>query len=317
MFLSGEAHMHTVARSFSVQFGLLFASVFAIADPGPAGRDCRPLISFVEVDSFDVVAGAPLKVKGKLTVPAERHRGACAAPRHDVPAVVILHGTAGVDFRGNFYAEALTDTGFATLEIDMWEARGVTDISGRPPLPAYTYPDAFAALAFLSAYPGIDPQRIGVLGFSWGGVMSVATATENVVGMFGGGVLRFKAHVAHYPICYAYNNPYIPNSQFGSHAGNALTGAPIMIQIGDQDDYDMSAEPCQALQASLIASERALMRVVTYEGATHAWDALLVPAVWADPSSHLGLGGPVRHEPNVDAAYDARGRVVAFFRHHL
>lgn len=313
--------MRAIPRQVAVLLTLLLSSVFAAAASVPVMPDCskgaRPAISFVEVDSIDVIAKTPLKVKGKLTLPVEWQRGFCSRHKRPVPAVVILHGSGGVDFRGNFYAEALNEAGFATLEIDMWEARGIDSPAKRPPHPAYTYPDAFAALAFLSAYPGIDAARTGVLGFSWGGVMSVASATQGVVAQFGAGVLRFKAHAAHYPVCYAYNNPYIPNSQFGSHAGNPLTGAPILIQIGEEDDYDMGSGPCVALKASLVASEQSLVRVVAYEGATHAWDRLLIPTEEEDPFGHLGAGGTVRLVPDVDAAYQARDRVVRFFRRQL
>jgi len=37
-----------------------------------------------------------------------------------VPAVVIAHGSAAVDGRGDYHAEALNRAGIATLEIDMW-----------------------------------------------------------------------------------------------------------------------------------------------------------------------------------------------------
>jgi dienelactone hydrolase len=309
--------MRVIPRQVAAFLALLCSGVGAVAASESAIPDCswdaRPATSFVEVDSIDVVTKTPLKVKGKLTLPVDWHRGLCGRHKHAVPAVVILHGSGGVDFRGNFYAEALNATGMATLEIDMWEARGIDSPAERPPHPAYTYPDAFGALAFLSTYPGIDATRVGVLGFSWGGVMSVASATEGVVAQFGGGVLRFKAHAAHYPVCYAYNSPYVPGSQFGTHAGNPLTGAPILIQIGEEDDYDMGSGPCQALKASLVASEQRLVSIVAYDGAAHAWDRLLVPTEVEDSFAHRGAGGVVRMVPDVAAAYQARDRVVRFF----
>src|SRR5208337_1754175 len=38
-----------------------------------------------------------------------------------VPAVLILHGSGGVDGRGAFYARALQEAGIATLEITMFQ----------------------------------------------------------------------------------------------------------------------------------------------------------------------------------------------------
>ena len=167
--------------------------------------------------------------------------------------MVILHGSAGVDFRGDFYARALNAAGIATFEIDMWEARGITGAADRPPAPLFTYPDAFGALGFLSAHPNIDPDRIGVMGFSWGGVMALASAEEVYASQFGGG-LRFAAHVAHYPICYATNSG-IPGAEFSD-----LTGAPILIQIGEEDDYDNGSAPCFALKKAWIRRLKGLFK---------------------------------------------------------
>ena len=271
---------------------------------------CQPAIYFVEFPTPDLMHGGSLTVKGKLTLPDRCRRHS----RYPVPAVVILHGSAGVDFRGAFYADALNEVGIATLEIDMWEARNVAGATNRPPLPMMTYPDAFGALNLLAARPEVDAERIGVLGFSWGGVIAMATATENNQGAkFGYGDTRFKAHVAHYPLCYGYNNPYIPYSEFGSQAGNPLTGAPIVIQIGDRDAYDESPLPCRQLKASLPAAEQAGVEVVAYDNAEHAWDRLMVPIKIDDPFAHLGRGGEATLTPNVDQAYKSRHKVVRFF----
>ena len=65
---------------------------------------------------------APLTVAGKLKLPTVETPG---------PAVLICHGSDGVDTRGEFYAGALGDAGIATLEIDMWSARGTARIVTR------------------------------------------------------------------------------------------------------------------------------------------------------------------------------------------
>lgn len=293
------------------------------------GSDCRydlqPAISFVEFPSASVNLGnpapppTPIVVKGKLTVPVEwQHQKKCFVPKHSGAAIVILHGSAGVDARGDFYARALSAAGLTTLEIDMWEARGVTDLTNRPQLPIVTYPDPFAALTFLIR-SGFDSRRIGVMGFSWGGVLTMASATSNIASAFGGGGdgPRFKAHLAHYPVCYAYNNARIPGSAFGSHAGNPLTGAPILLQTGEKDDYDEGSAPCFALQTSLNPEEERLLKVVVYDGASHAWDRLQIPITAEDPFAHLGRGGKINIVPSVNQAYEARDKAVRFFLRNL
>lgn len=305
-------------KTLAIMASLLFTVAHARAD-GDDRNEAKPAISFIEIQSLDLLTKQPLTVKGKLNIPKlSRHdKSDPSKPaKSGLPAVVILHGSAGIDSRGDFYARALNAEGIATLEIDMWEARGVTGVANRPQLPLYTYPDAFAALAFLSSYPGINPNRIGVMGFSWGGVITMASATQGVAAQFGHG-LKFKAHLANYPVCYAYNNPHIPNSAFGGNAGNPLTGAPILIQIGSEDGYDEGSASCLALKAALPAAEQLFVKVNTYEGAYHGWDRLQVPISAEDPFAHLGTGGSFQLEPSVDQAYESQQKAVRFFLKNL
>src|SRR4030095_4009949 len=291
--------------------------------------DATPIISFVQFQSPNLLAPqSPLTIKGKLSLPVHADANQrCFAARRDVPAVVILHGSNGVDSRGDFYAESLNAAGIATLEIDMWEARGVVGALNRPPLPLFTYPDAFSALAFLSAHPNIAPGRIGVLGFSWGGVISVASAEQLYAGMFGGNTgLRFKAHVAHYPICYVYNKtdfpPPVPPTpaQAGIQFLN-LTGAPVLIQIGTEDEYDNGPGHCRRLADSVNPGN--VVEVAVYEDAFHAWDRIMIPIRVMDPFANegsffkTGVVPPVEIKANVDEAYAARARAVRFFRRQL
>ncbi len=84
----------------------------------------------------------------------------------------------------------------------MFSLRGLG--SGRPPLPTFNVPDAFGALAFLSQHPQIDANSIALLGFSWGGVVTMLSATKSYTQSSGNG-LKFAALVAHYPVCWGYN----------------------------------------------------------------------------------------------------------------
>jgi hypothetical protein len=66
--------------------------------------------------------------------------------------------------------------------------------------------------------------------------------------MFGSGQ-RFKAYVAHYPVCYAANKVIaalpLP-AQFGTQYLNP-TGAPVLIQLGGLDDRDNGAWHCRTV----------------------------------------------------------------------
>lgn len=85
-----------------------------------------------------------------------------------LPAVIILHSSSGIDSTGRFYARALNNAGIATLELDLWGARGLQGGSAnRPATPQETLPDVFAALHYLLQQPNINAEKIGVIGFSW------------------------------------------------------------------------------------------------------------------------------------------------------
>lgn len=310
----------------------------AYADESDCRERGQPQISFIQLQSPNLAAPAsPLTIKAKLSVPGKvegrwtcfpfnnhKHRDR----NNKLPAVLILHGSSGVDARGDFYEAALNAAGIVTLQIDMWEARGVTGVANRPQLPILTIPDAFTALAYLSTQANIDPERIGVLGFSWGGVVSLASSEQLYAGQFGGG-RKFAAHVANYPVCYGANNASILRA-FGvapAQAGTQflnLTGAPVLIQIGSKDSYDNSAAPCQALAASVNPNNGGVVDVVEYPGAYHGWDRLMVPVTGADPFANQGsylLGTSavpsVTIVPDVALAYKSRDRVTRFFRSNL
>ncbi len=254
-----------------------------------------PVISDV---AFPSLASPPLTIAGQLRVPAT------GADKY--PAVVIVHGSAGIDSRNKFYADALNLAGIATLEIDMWAARGwLGGVTGRPAGVPETLPDAYGALKFLSTLPRIDASRIGITGFSWGGVVTMLTATAPYTNQYTGGALKFAAHAANYPVCWVYN--HVPGYEF-----SAFTGAPVFIQAGQLDQYDLPTS-CPDLVASLTPYDRNFISAVVYPGATHAWDRLQPAETVTDPYSHLGQGGQVEFVPNPPVAAVSRAATVEFF----
>jgi len=318
------------ALAASAALTLLCASPARAHDRDGFGDSTRPDTSFVRFQSPNLaVPGTMLTIQGKLRLPHVAMPWGFAGSHgtRKLPAVLILHGSAGVDARGDFYEAALNAAGIATLQIDMWDARGISSAAERPKAPVLTYPDAFSALAFLAQQPRIDAARIGVLGFSWGGLVSLGAAERLYAGQFGGG-RTFKAHVAHYPVCYAWNNAALLGAlgstpaQFGVQWIN-LTGAPVLIEVGTQDDYDNGSVPCEALARSVNPSNGNVVRVTAYPGATHGWDRLMVPMVVSDPFADLGsffrtgVQPKVHFTPDVAQAYEARARVVRFFERNL
>ncbi len=257
--------------------------------------------------AFETGAEPSLTVAGKLRVPAI---GEGQARPKAAPAVVICHGSDGVDGRGDFHAAALNAAGIATLEIDMWAARGTArGAAARPRSVPSTLPDAFAARRFLAAQPEIDPERTGIMGFSWGGVVTLLAATRRAAAELGGGGPPFAAHMAMYPVCWSYETP-------SGFSLADLTGAPVLIQAGDADAYD-DPDGLDQLLARLPEASRKVVRGITHPGAGHGFDRDLPAQTIVDPFAHKGAGGPVLMAFHPEAAERARGEGVAFFREAL
>ena len=250
--------------------------------------------------SYRTAADPPLTVAGKLRVP-----DLAETPPGGAPAMLVCHGSGGVDQRGEFYIGALNAAGIATLEIDMWAARGSARGAGaRARSVAETLPDAFGALAFLRDQPEIDPARIGIMGFSWGGVVTLLSAARRVSEAMRGEGPGFAAHAAFYPVVWAYN--VAPGMDLDD-----LTGAPVLIQCGAADAYD-DPDGLDQLMGRLSPQVRALVTPMTYPAATHAFDRDAPEVIVTDPFAHKGAGGEVRFAFNPEAAEAARGELLRF-----
>lgn len=254
--------------------------------------EASPRIHYVHFQSLD--AAKPLTVAGQLRLPPSNAK---------LPAVVIVHGSAGVDSRGSLYAQALNRAGIATLEIDMWAARGLVGGLSRPRGVPETLPDAYGALKYLAERPEIDASRIGIMGFSWGGVVSMLTATAPYTEQYLGKTLKFAGHAPLYPVCWVYNT--VPGYEF-----RAFTGAPVLIQAGERDTYD-DPDTCSKLVQGL---GNPSITAKVYPGATHAFDRLEPEIKVNDPFAHKGRGGEVIFTPNPTAARESVQTTVDFFK---
>jgi dienelactone hydrolase len=189
-------------------------------------------------------------------------------PRDRYPAVVVVHTISGFrEANEGWLAAELRWSGFATLTYDSFSARGLSQsavIGSRagPPI-ASGVADAFAALQFLAGHPRIAADRIGIVGFSFGGEVAHLTAFETVRAALGAGPARFAAHVATYP-----------GGTYGARAeAGAYTGAPILMLLGEKDDNLPVAKVEGYLAYASAAGHPAPIATVVYPGAFHAWTA--------------------------------------------
>jgi dienelactone hydrolase len=201
------------------------------------------------------VPAKPVTVPGELYLPKE-----AATP---MPAVILIHGSGGLDFEGNnvrAWAGRLNAWGVAALVIDMYGPRGITETAtDQTRISVFAQiADAYAALKQLTADPRIDRNRIGVMGFSRGAMITMDTALETLRQGFGGGNLRFAAHIELYSGC---------NIAF---ADRATDKAPMLFLHGEADDFTPMA-PCKEY-ASWLQSMGNAVTFVSYPGAHHGFD---------------------------------------------
>jgi dienelactone hydrolase len=247
--------------------------------------------------AFPSLHEAPLTIPARLRIPD--------APGK-LPAVIILHGSAGPSEREGGYADPLNAAGFVTLEPDLWSPRGLGGGAfGRPRTIHETLPDLYGARAFLAAHARVDPERIGVMGFSFGAIAAMLAATRARNAPFLGED-HFAALMPVYPVCHLYNRA--PTFEFGD-----LVDAPILIVTGALDSYDNDPEAAPKLVASLGAADRAKIRVEVMADAHHAFDMPGPDRHVEDPGGNRGKGGMVTMAYNAEAAARSHALAVEFF----
>ncbi len=243
--------------------------------------------------AFKSLHPEPLAIAARLRLPQN------GVDKH--PAVILLHGSAGPSLREGGYADVLNDAGFATLEPDLWAARNFRGGAEGRPRPHDALADLYGARAFLAAHPGIDAARIGVAGFSFGGVVAMLAAQRRHNDSGG-----FKAFLPVYPATWIFNR--VPGFEFGD-----LVDAPLLLITGALDQYDNDPEISAKLLAGLGPSDRAKIRTEVMPDSHHGFDMPGADIEVADPFSHQGKGGTAIMRYNPQTTKTAHRLAVAFF----
>ena len=205
-------------------------------------------------------------------------------------AVLVLHGIDGPQRVIEGFARDLAAVGFVTLTPDLFSLHEFGP-EGRVDHPL-VLGDLAGALAFLKRLPQADRNRVGVVGFSFGGRLSVLAAALHP---------EIRAAVNYYGVA-SYQE--LGNREVG---GRALRSVPltervsairaaVLIQHGEADRTN-PVEQGRLLHAALTrAGKRSLL--YTYPGADHVFNF---------PGS--------RH--HAEAARLSWERTLTFFREHL
>ncbi len=230
------------------------------------------------------------------------------------PAIVLLHGRSGpysslakgrsdagaLSMRHRMWGRYWAERGYVALLVDSFGPRGYpqgfpkhsyqerpSEVSEQMVRPL----DAYGALDFLRTRDDVIHDRIGVQGWSNGGMTVLATMAPKPPGLENPTpVSGFRAALALYPSC------RIPSREPGYRPY-----APMLILVASEDD-EVSPAVCQSF-AVVLKAKGADMDLVTYDGAQHSYD---------DPGKTKQS-----HEPNRRAMQDSLIRSEQFFARYL
>ncbi len=185
-----------------------------------------------------------------------------AAHDHPVPAVVMLHGSAGlIDDRAK-YGPQLAAMGVAVLLIETYDSRtdlGTGFIERVLNITETMFvADAYAGLHFLAGRPEIDAQRVALAGFSYGGMATEYAMYRQIADVLAPHGPRFAGHVAFYAPCIA------------RFTDSRTTGAPLLMLYGADDELIRPARCAQI--ATDLRSGGSDVQIIAYPGAVHQWD---------------------------------------------
>lgn len=253
---------------------LLVAAIIASLTTAAAAQ--RPPVETLDVPSVTASDtqflegkaedASPVTLAGRLYLPAADGT---------FPVVVMLHGSAGDGVLGyDAWVQQFTSIGVASFRLDSYGGRGLTEIySNQGALGEFQVVyDAYRAIDILAQHPSIDPDRIGVIGFSRGGIGALYASLMRFESLYGSKAASFAVHLPFYPPC-----------NFELEAALETTGAPIHAFHGTADEWNPAA-PCRDYIAALAAAG-ADATFTEYPNALHAFDNTSVPAYNANPAA--------------------------------
>jgi dienelactone hydrolase len=197
--------------------------------------------------------GKPVTIAGELRLP----RGG----QDKLPAVILVHGFGGLLMNMDDWARVINGWGVAVFIQDSLSGRGI--IGGTPDDAQLSslarMIDTYRSLGRLAQHPRIDPNRIAVMGFSYGSVAALWSSAERFRKIYGPPNVQFAAHIGVYALC---------TTQYRDDDKVAVR--PIRLFHGIADDWN-PIEPCRAYVARLKKSG-ADVSLTGFPGATHAYD---------------------------------------------
>lgn len=189
-----------------------------------------------------------------------------------VPGIVMLHGCGGlfsksgqIGKRERQWIDLLSAEGWAVLLPDSFGPRGHrTQCTAKQrsvtPQDHRQY-DALGALRFLRSQPGIDPNRIVLMGWSNGAMTGLHAIMSGSPAAPSADEKDFVTAVLFYPGCIGIGK------QFPEYTSRF----PTLIQHGADDNWTLP-KPCKRLVERATLQGGAPIEIDIYHGAVHGFD---------------------------------------------
>lgn len=237
----------------------IFVLALAIRPSGVRGQVQLQMypIETVTLNSQQILSG---EKTGKQTVLAGELLIPAGAGR--LPAVILVHGSDGLNPAVERWAQELNQIGVAAFLLDCFSGRGITSTVGDQSQlhNLNMMVDAYKALEILTKHPCLDANRIAIMGFSKGAFAAVYTSIERFRQLYGpADGSHFAAHIGLYTPC---NVTYRDDDK--------TTGAPIRLFHGIADDW-VAIGPCRAY-AFRLRNAGIDITLTEYPGAHHGYD---------------------------------------------
>lgn len=256
------------SRACSVAFTALGLAI-AVAGCAPTAREVTAVAAISHPGRYEVIMpGSGVMLGGILFRPVMTKR--------PVPGIIVLHGWAEQDVPGaprvEGQARRLSEQGYVALALSM---RGWPNSGGRNDCGLKQPDDVVKAADWLASLPGVNPDRIGVLGVSQGGQVAL---------LAGARTKRIKAIVAYFPPTdiqlwgrttshSGIRDSYVPyvcepggRRRSPVHVASKIE-APVLLIHGDRDTRVPTEQSLKMREALLKANRQVELQLIA--GADH------------------------------------------------
>ncbi|MDJ0686465.1 MAG: dienelactone hydrolase family protein [Alphaproteobacteria bacterium] len=236
----------------------------------------------------EILAGKeprPFEITARVFAPAE-----CDGA--GLPAVIIQHGSGNpnVDWYPRL-ARALKEEGIVAIVPNSHSPRGIreTGTNQAQLSKANRVYDTFSVFRYVQTHPCVDPERIGLTGYSFGGVISIDSVESALADRLGGGRV-YKATLPVYPSCQGIFEVTRP------------TNTKVHMLLGEADDYTPASYCLDSIDARRASGWD--IEATVFEGAHHGFNRTFpvrrLPNNWAFGDCGVFLIGEDGYEVSVE-----------------